>query len=151
MGAGGAAAVAWYDDAGSLRVAVRPATGPLFGAAEIPPGSRGAQRNLRERDPPGLAVDGAGTVYAVTEDLVVNVRSSAGAWTQDTGARDALTAIGMLPTLEAGDIARVGAAANAGGDLVIGSVNIRQVSPNELALSRPAWCRAARAGRGAWA
>ena len=42
VGADGAAAVAWYDDAGSLRVAVRPATGPLFGAAEIPPGSRGA-------------------------------------------------------------------------------------------------------------
>ena len=73
----------------------------------------------------------------MTEDLVVNVRSSTGAWTQDTGARDALTAIGMLPTLEAGDIARVGAAANAGGDLVIGSVNIRQVSPDEIALFAP--------------
>ena len=137
VGASGDAAVAWYDDAGHLLVAVRPAAGPLFGAAEIPPGSRGASRNLRQRDPPGLAVDGAGTVYAVTEDLVVNVRSRAGAWTQDTGARDALDALGMLPTLDAGDIARVGGAANAGGDLVIGSVNIRQLGPSEIALFAP--------------
>jgi len=116
---------------------VRPEAGPRFGAAEIPPGSRGATRSLRRRDPPGLAVDGAGTVYAVTEDLVVNVRSRAGDWAQDTGARDALNDLGMLPTLDPGDIARVGAAANAGGDLVIGSVNIRQIGPSEIALFAP--------------
>src|SRR6185503_1992809 len=57
VGANGDAAVAWYDDAGRLRVAVRPEAGPRFGAAEIPPGSRGATRSLRRRDPPGLAVD----------------------------------------------------------------------------------------------
>ncbi len=137
VGANGDAAVAWYDDGGRLRVAVRPAAGPRFGAAEIPPGSRSAQRTLRQRDPPGLAVDGAGTVYAVTEDFVVNVRSSAGAWTQDAGARQALNDMEVLPTLDGGDIARVGAAANARGDLVIGSVNIRQVGPREIALFAP--------------
>lgn len=125
VGPNGDAALAWYDAGGRLQVAVRPAAGPRFATAENPPGSRSADRTLRRRDPPGLAVDGAGTAYVVTEDLVVNVRSREGAWTQDTGARDALNDVGALPTLEPGDLARVGVAANAVGDLVIGSANFR--------------------------
>jgi hypothetical protein len=120
-GGNGDAAIAWYDAGGRLTVSVRVSGATQFGAAEIPPGSPVARRGPKDRDPPGLAVDGNGTVYAVSEDLVVHVRSRDGAWTQDPGARTALEEVGALPNIAPGDVVRIGAAANAAGDLVIGS------------------------------
>ena len=125
VGRNGDAALAWYDGEGRLRIAARPAGGSLFGTPDAVPGSPSTRRTLRERDPPGLAVDGAGTAYVVSQDLVVHARSREGAWTHDAGARAALEDGGRLPNFEPGDVARIGAAANAAGDLVVGLVAIR--------------------------
>jgi hypothetical protein len=121
VGSNGDAAIAWYDAGGRLTVSVRGSGATQFGPAEIPAGSPVARRGPKDRDPPGLAVDGNGTVYAVSEDLVVHVRSRDGAWAQDPGARAALDELGALPNVAPGDVVRIGAAANAAGDLVIGS------------------------------